>query len=52
MWRPLIEPVSHYPWSILWRAADDSDHVRTIVACARTMSQRLGWLATAAQTMR
>jgi DNA-binding transcriptional LysR family regulator len=52
MWRPLIEPVSHYPWSILWRAADDSDHVRTIVTCARTMSQRLGWLATADQTMR
>jgi DNA-binding transcriptional LysR family regulator len=52
MWRPLIEPVSHYPWSILWRAADDSDHVRTIVTCARTMSQRLGWLATTDQTMR
>ncbi|MCW2918146.1 MAG: hypothetical protein JWN52_6214 [Actinomycetia bacterium] len=24
----------------------------TIVACARTMSQRLGWLGTADQTMR
>jgi len=46
MWRPLIEPVSHYPWSILWRAADTSDLVRTIVACARTMSQRLGRLTT------
>jgi DNA-binding transcriptional LysR family regulator len=50
MWRPLIEPVSYYPWSILWRAADDSDHARTIVRCARTMSQRLGWLAHSTQT--
>jgi DNA-binding transcriptional LysR family regulator len=47
LWRPLIEPVSHYPWSILWRASDESDHVRAIVSCARVMSQRLGWLATA-----
>ncbi|GAA4620207.1 LysR family transcriptional regulator [Actinoallomurus vinaceus] len=45
IWRPLIEPVSHYPWSILWRATDASDHVRAIVTCARAMSQRLGWLA-------
>ncbi|WP_322750905.1 MULTISPECIES: LysR family substrate-binding domain-containing protein, partial [unclassified Frankia] len=45
MWRPLIEPVSYYPWSILWRAADDSGDVQAIVACARAMSQRLGWLA-------
>ncbi len=51
-WRPLIEPISHYPWSILWRAADGSDHVRAIVTCARVMSQRLGWLATAHQTTR
>jgi DNA-binding transcriptional LysR family regulator len=52
MWRPLIEPVSYYPWSILWRAADDSDHVRTIVTCARAMSQRLGWLAITDRTTR
>jgi DNA-binding transcriptional LysR family regulator len=50
MWRPLIEPVSYYPWSILWRASDHSDHVRTIVTCARAMSTRLGWLATEHQT--
>jgi DNA-binding transcriptional LysR family regulator len=44
LWRPLIEPVSHYPWSILWRASDESDHVRAIVSCARVMSQRrAGW---------
>jgi DNA-binding transcriptional LysR family regulator len=45
MWRPLTEPASYYPWSILWRATDTTDHVRAITACARTMSKRLGWLA-------
>ena len=50
IWRPLTEPVSYYPWSVLWRADDDSDHVRAIVDCARTMSQRLRWLATTEQT--
>ena len=49
VWRPLTDPASFYPWSILWRAADDSDHVRAIVACARGMSERLGWLVTADQ---
>lgn len=44
MWRPLIEPASYYPWSILWRATDDSEQVRSIVDCARAMSSRLGWL--------
>jgi DNA-binding transcriptional LysR family regulator len=49
VWRPLKEPASYYPWSILWRAADPSDHVRAIVTCAGVMSQRLGWLAAADQ---
>jgi hypothetical protein len=34
IWRPLVEPLSHYPWSILWRAKDTSDLVRAIVTCA------------------
>ncbi len=49
IWRPLTEPVSFYPWSILWRAADDSDHVHAVVACARSMSERLSWLDAADQ---
>jgi DNA-binding transcriptional LysR family regulator len=49
IWRPLTDPASFYPWSILWRAADDSDHVRAVVACGRAMSERLGWLVTAEQ---
>ena len=47
-WRPLTEPASYYPWSVLWRAADDSGHVRAVVSCAQAMSKRLGWLTTAA----
>jgi DNA-binding transcriptional LysR family regulator len=50
IWRPLTEPASHYPWSVLWRAADDSAHVRAVISCARAMSKRLGWLTTASQT--
>jgi DNA-binding transcriptional LysR family regulator len=52
MWRPLIEPASYYPWSILWRAADDCGDVRAIVTCARAMSRRLGWLVTTGQATR
>jgi DNA-binding transcriptional LysR family regulator len=46
IWRPLTEPASYYPWSVLWRAEDVSAHVRAIVSCARSMSSRLGWLVT------
>jgi DNA-binding transcriptional LysR family regulator len=49
IWRPLTEPESRYPWSVLWRAADVSKLVRAIVDCARAMSQRLGWLPAADQ---
>jgi DNA-binding transcriptional LysR family regulator len=50
-WRPLAEPASYYPWSVLWRAADTSDHVHALVSCAQTMSRRLGWLVTSEQTV-
>ena len=49
IWRPLTEPASYYPWSVLWRAADVSGHVRTVVSCAQAMSKRLGWLTAAGQ---
>ena len=49
-WRPLAGPASDYPWSVLWRAADDSGHVRAVVSCAQAMSKRLGWLTAASQT--
>jgi hypothetical protein len=49
IWRPLTDPASCYPWSVLWRAADNSGHVRAVVACAQAMSKRLGWLTAAVQ---
>jgi DNA-binding transcriptional LysR family regulator len=49
IWRPLTPSGSYYPWSVLWRAADDSGHVQAVVNSARTMSRRLGWLVTADQ---
>jgi DNA-binding transcriptional LysR family regulator len=51
-WRPLTEPASDYPWSVLWRAADDSGLVRAVVSCAQAMSKRLGWLTPASQPSR
>jgi DNA-binding transcriptional LysR family regulator len=52
IWRPLTDPASYYPWSVLWRAADDSGHVRAVVSSAKAMSRRLGWLMAAVQTAR
>ena len=49
-WRPLTGPASDYPWSVLWRAADDSGHVRAVVSSAQAMSKRLGWLTAADQS--
>jgi DNA-binding transcriptional LysR family regulator len=49
IWRPLTEPASCYPWSVLWRASDDSGHVRAVVSCAQAMSKRLGWLPAASE---
>jgi DNA-binding transcriptional LysR family regulator len=48
IWRPLTGPAAEYPWSVLWRADDDSAPVRAVVRCAEAMSGRLGWLTTAA----
>jgi len=44
VWRPLVEPRSRYPWSLLWRAGDASEYVRVFVECARELSGRFGWL--------
>ena len=50
VWRPLSEPTSRYPWSVLWRADDHSEHVRALVNQARTLSRELGWLEPSSQT--
>jgi len=49
VWRPLTDPVSRYPWSVLWRAEDHSQPVRVMVSCARELSRELGWLETSSQ---
>jgi DNA-binding transcriptional LysR family regulator len=41
VWRPLVAPVSRYPWSVLWRAGDPSEHVSSLVRAARTLAVRL-----------
>jgi DNA-binding transcriptional LysR family regulator len=49
VWRPLVEPVPRYPWSVLWRAIDHFEQVRTAVSCARSLSRELGWLQAPSQ---
>ncbi|HEX6933475.1 MAG TPA: LysR substrate-binding domain-containing protein [Streptosporangiaceae bacterium] len=49
VWKPLTEPASLYPWSILWRADDVSEHVRAVVGCARSLAAELDWLNPAEQ---
>ena len=44
VWRPLTAPTSHYPWSVLWRADENSEHVRTVVTVAHALSRELDWL--------
>jgi DNA-binding transcriptional LysR family regulator len=48
VWRPLVAPVSRYPWSVLWRAGDSSEHVSVLRDTARTLSAQLGWLESVA----
>ncbi|MEV0386729.1 LysR substrate-binding domain-containing protein [Nonomuraea sp. NPDC050643] len=43
-WRPLIEPATHYPWSLLWHDANPSPHIATVIDSARHLAERLGWL--------
>jgi DNA-binding transcriptional LysR family regulator len=51
-WLPLAEPESHYPWSVLWRAGDDCDQVKALIAAARRLSAHRGWLGEAAPATR
>jgi DNA-binding transcriptional LysR family regulator len=44
VWRSLVDPVSRYPWSVLWRAGDRSEHVGALVSSARALSRQLNWL--------
>lgn len=49
VWRPLVDPMSSYPWSVLWRADDHTEHVRAVVAAARRLSRKFTWLQPSSQ---
>ena len=44
LWRPVVEPVARYPWSLLWRAGDESEAVAAVRESARVLAAKLGWL--------
>lgn len=44
VWRPLA-PTWLYPWSLLWRADDESWPVHAVRRSARALADKLGWLA-------
>ncbi len=46
VWKPLVEPETWYPWSLLWRAGDRSPYVEAVIEAARHLARRLGWLET------
>jgi DNA-binding transcriptional LysR family regulator len=44
IWRPLTDPASYFPWSIIWRSGDVSVQVRSVIAATRTISRQQHWL--------
>ena len=44
VWRPLVAPAVHYPWSMLWRAGNEAAQVSALVRCARDQVREQGWL--------
>jgi hypothetical protein len=44
VWRPLVEPESRYPWSVLWRAGNHCEYVRAVVETARGLAAEHRWL--------
>lgn len=44
IWRPLMDPVTHYPWSLLWHQDNPSSHIATVIDSARRLAERLDWL--------
>ncbi len=45
VWRQVVEPVAYYPWSLLWRADDETEAVAAVRESARVLAAKLGWLA-------
>jgi DNA-binding transcriptional LysR family regulator len=44
-WLPLVDPSTCFPWSLLWRAGDETEPTRSILRCARALSNSAGWIA-------
>ncbi|MFC6080508.1 LysR family transcriptional regulator [Sphaerisporangium aureirubrum] len=44
VWRPLIEPATPYPWSLLWRTGQTPPYVVAVIDTARHLARELGWL--------
>lgn len=44
VWRPLVDPVAHYPWSLLWRAGDPSEYVEAVRVRTRELARARRWL--------
>jgi DNA-binding transcriptional LysR family regulator len=44
VWRPLVDPVAHYPWSLLWRAGDRSEYVQAVRVRTRELARTQQWL--------
>jgi DNA-binding transcriptional LysR family regulator len=45
-WAPLVDPVTYYPWSVLWRSGDETEPVQSVLRCARALAAKLGWTDT------
>jgi DNA-binding transcriptional LysR family regulator len=43
VWQPLL-PTACYPWSVLWRADEDAEHVSAFLRSARRLAAECGWL--------
>ncbi|MFI6928351.1 LysR family transcriptional regulator [Nonomuraea spiralis] len=43
-WRPLTDPTTYYPWSLLWHDANPSPHIATVLDTARHLAEQLDWL--------
>jgi DNA-binding transcriptional LysR family regulator len=50
-WRPLVEPESWYPWSLLWRPGHHSEYVNAVIATARRLSREFCWLQSSADVV-
>jgi DNA-binding transcriptional LysR family regulator len=44
VWKPLVDPVARYPWSLLWRAGDRSEYVQAVRVRTRELARSQGWL--------